>query len=192
MQVTEYTTKKLVKRLWWDIADPDERKYLLYFLMAGIPGLFGDMLRGRFVSKRVASCGANFRVLAGTRFRSMEKLKIGDNVSIGYDNFIQARGGVTLGNDVMTAPGVKIWSVNHDVQDPDRLIREQDETTSEVIIGNDVFIASNAFILPGVTLPDGCVVAAGSVVGAKAYKPYAIIAGNPARMIGFRGGKATE
>jgi acetyltransferase-like isoleucine patch superfamily enzyme len=187
-----FNIAKLTRRLWWDILDPDERKYLLYFFISGIPGLFGNMLRGRFVSKRVVHCGINLTVLAGTRFRSIENLKIGDNVSIGYDNFIQARGGVTIGNDVMTAPGVKIWSVNHNVHDPDVLIRNQPETKAEVVIGNDVFIASNVFVLPGVTLPDGVVVTAGSVVGVKAYKPYSIIAGNPARMIGFRGGKLVE
>jgi len=36
-------------------------------------------------------------------------------------------------------------------------------------------------------MPDGVVVSAGSVVGKKAYKPYSIITGNPARAIGFRG-----
>jgi len=190
--MSDYTFTKISKRLWWDILDPNERKYLLYFLISGIPGIFGNLLRGRFVSKRVALCGTRLTVLAGTRFRSIENLKIGANVSIGYDNFIQARGGVTIGNDVMTAPGVKIWSVNHNVHDPEVLIRNQSETTAEVVIGNDVFIASNVFILPGVTLPDGVVVTAGSVVGVKSYKPYSIIAGNPARMIGFRGGKVTE
>lgn len=190
--MNEFSYSKLAKRLWWDILAPAERKYLKYFVISGIPGLFGNMLRGRLVSKEVAQCGNNLNVLAGTRFRSIECLTIGHNVSIGYDNFIQAKGGVTIGNDVMTGPGVKIWSVNHDIEDPDTLIRLQPQTTAQVVIGNDVFVASNSFILPGVILPDGVVVTAGSVVGAKTYKPYSIIAGNPARMIGFRGGKMVE
>lgn len=190
--MAEFSINNLVKRLWWDIRDPSERKYLLYFFISGIPGLFGDLLRGRFVSKRVFFCGENFRVQAGSRFRSMEKLRIGNDVIIGFDNFIQARGGVTIGNDVITAPGVKIWSVNHEVQDPNILIRNQSQKEAAVVIGNDVWIASNSFILPGVTIPDGSVVAAGSVVGIKAYKPYSLIAGNPARVIGFRGGKTLE
>jgi maltose O-acetyltransferase len=175
--------------LWWDFIDPDERKYQLYFFIMQVPGIFGDMLRGRFVSKRVKYCGDNLKVLAGTRFRSMERLEIGNNVVIGYDNFLQARGGITLGDDVMTAPGVKIWSVNHDISDQNKLIRKQGFTEAEVIIGNDVWLASNSFILPGVTLPDGVVVTASAVVGIKPYKPYSIISGNPARVIGYRGGK---
>ena len=59
-----------------------------------------------------------------------------------------------------------------------------------VQIDDGVWIAANAFISPGVHLPEGVIVSAGSVVGKKAYKPYSVIAGNPARIIGFREGYA--
>jgi acetyltransferase-like isoleucine patch superfamily enzyme len=177
---------QIAKRLLWDILDPSERAHLLYFFIAGIPGLFGDLLRGRFISRRVAYCGRNLMVLSGTRFRSIDNLRIGDNVCIGHDNFIQALGGVSIGNDVMTAPGVKIWSVNHNYKKKSALICEQGQTANPVVIGNDVWISSNAFISPGVKLPDGVVVSAGAVVGVKNYLPYSIIAGNPARVIGYR------
>jgi len=135
------------------------------------------------------SAGTKFRVLAGCRFRSIENLEVGDNVQIGFDNFLQALGGLRIGNDVRTAPGVKIWSVNHQYGDADAPINEQGQTQKPVVIGNNVFIGSNAFIMPGVTLPDGCIVSAGAVVAAKVYRPYSMLAGNPARVIGFRGGK---
>jgi maltose O-acetyltransferase len=189
MKLQEYSFKRLAKRLWWDFVDPDERKYYLYFFIVQIPGLFGDMLRGRFVSKRVRHSGKNLKVMAGARFRSMEKLVVGNDVVIGNDNFIQAYGGVTLGDYTITAPSVKIWSVNHIISDPDKPVHEQGLTKAEVIIGKDVWIASDSFIMPGVTLPDGVVVTAGSIVGIKAYKPYSILSGNPARVIGYRGGK---
>lgn len=116
----------------------------------------------------------------------MENLSVGDNVCIGNDNFIQALGGVTIGSNTSLGPGVKIWSVNHNYQDKNKLIGEQGLTKREVIIGDDIWIASNAFILPGVHLPDGIVVAAGSLVTVKKYEPYCIIAGNPAIVIGYR------
>lgn len=52
-------------------------------------------------------------------------------------------------------------------------------------VGNDVFIAANAIILAGVTVGDGSVVAAGSIV-TKDVPPYAIVAGNPARIVRYR------
>jgi len=181
-----YSFKFVLKRLYWDIIDKNERKYYLYWSIWQIPGLFGNLIRAKYLSNKFRKVGKNLTVLAGTRFRSMENLSVGDNVSIGYDNFIQALGGITIGNNVSTAPGVKIWSVNHNYKDKNLLIEAQGQTYDPVTIGNDVLIASNSFLLPGVIIPDGVVVAAGSVVGKKAYKPYSIIAGNPARVIGHR------
>jgi len=184
--MSEYSFMRILKRFYWDIVDPNERKYLLYYFIAQFPGLTGDFIRGRFIAKSVKSSGSGLIVQSGTRFRSIENLSLGNNVVIGYDNFIQALGGVSIGNNSMTAPGVKIWSVNHNYQDKNKIIADQGQTMSPVVIGSDVWVAANVFISPGVHLPDGCVVASGAVVGVKDYKPYSIIAGNPARVIGFR------
>ena len=185
---SDYRLTTLLKRLYWDLCDKSERQYYAYWLISQIPGLFGNRLRGKYLAKRFKRAGKNLEVLAGTRFRSMEKLSVGDNLSIGYDNFIQALGTVTIGHDVLLAPGVKIWSVNHGYKSTDILLRNQEQMLDPVTIGNDVLIGANSFILPGVSIPDGVVIVAGSVVGKKPYKPYSIIAGNPARAIGFRDG----
>lgn len=58
-------------------------------------------------------------------------------------------------------------------------------TKGDVTIGNDVWIGHDALILSGVTLADGVVVGAGSVVR-QDVPAYAIVAGNPARVVGFR------
>jgi acetyltransferase-like isoleucine patch superfamily enzyme len=59
------------------------------------------------------------------------------------------------------------------------------EPARRVIVGNDVWIGRSAIILPGATVGDGAVVGAGSVV-TKDVAPYAIVAGNPARLVRFR------
>jgi virginiamycin A acetyltransferase len=65
--------------------------------------------------------------------------------------------------------------------------REYPWTTSKgnVVIGNDVWIGREAFLLSGVTIGDGAVVGARSVV-TKDVPPYAIVAGNPAKIIRYR------
>jgi acetyltransferase-like isoleucine patch superfamily enzyme len=180
----------MARRLRWDILDPNERRNLGYWFIWQIPGEFGDLLRSRYLRPHMKKAGRNVRIMAGTRFRSIEGLEVGDNVSIGFDNFLQAIGGLTIGNDVSLAPGVKIWTTNHNFSDPDIPMRKQGHTHSPVVIGDDVFIASNAFILPGANLARGCIVSAGAVVTGKAYRPYSILGGNPARVIGYRGGRA--
>lgn len=58
-------------------------------------------------------------------------------------------------------------------------------TKGDVTIGNDVWIAANAFIGSGVTIGDGAVIAAHAVV-TKSVPPYAVVGGNPARILKFR------
>jgi acetyltransferase-like isoleucine patch superfamily enzyme len=64
----------------------------------------------------------------------------------------------------------------------DALLGQDSYTNGPVIIGNDVWIGDGAVILSGVTVGDGAVIAASSVVS-KDVRPYAIVAGNPAREV---------
>lgn len=59
------------------------------------------------------------------------------------------------------------------------------KTKGDVIIGNDVWIGMGAFILSGVTIGDGAVVGANALV-TKNVPPYAIVGGNPAKIIKYR------
>ena len=183
---------QILRRFWWDLTDPGERLNLVYSLIWQIPGTTGDMLRVRYLSSKMKRAGKGLRVQAGSRFRSIENLEVGENTTIGFDNFLQAKGGLTLGNNVLMAPGVKIWTTNHVFTDPVIPVRDQGHTNAPVVIEDDVFIASNAFILPGTTLSRGCIVSAGAVVSGKVYRPYSILGGNPARVIGYRGGMSPE
>jgi maltose O-acetyltransferase len=151
-------------------------------------------LENIFAIKYFAGCGSNVSIHQGVRFRGIHLLSIGNNVSVGVDNFIQASGKVTLEDHVMLGPGVKIWSINHKTEDINIPINQQGYEKKEVFLGEGVWLGANVIVLPGVTLPKGCVVSAGSVVGVKAYPEFAIIAGNPARVIGSRLGseKKTE
>lgn len=62
---------------------------------------------------------------------------------------------------------------------------EYGTTRGDVTIGNDVWVGQNALILSGVTIGDGAVIGAGSVVRTD-VPPYAIVVGNPSRVVGYR------
>ena len=175
-----------LKEFYWSLRDATGRIYMRYSLVRNCPGAYGFTLRALALQRHFGTCGERVRIHEGARFRNVQKLRLGEYVTIGVDNFVQAAGGVTIGDYTLLGPGVKVWSTNHVFADPDKRIRDQGAEYREVIIGSDVWIGSNAFIMPGVELGDGCIVSAGSVVGAKKYPPYSILMGNPARVMGNR------
>lgn len=115
-----------------------------------------------------------------TRFFSPWKLDIGHNSIVGNDAMLDARNGISIGNNVSLAMGVWIWTMEHDPQDPCYGV-----TGGPVIIEDYAWISCRAVILPGVTVGKGAVVAAGAVV-TRDVPPYAIVGGVPARVIGER------
>lgn len=112
-------------------------------------------------------------------------LKVGDNSSIGPYCYIGCSGYIEIGNNVMMSPRVSIYSENHNFSNTEQPMIEQGVTRSFVKIEDDCWLAANSLILAGVTVGKGAIVAAGSVV-TKDVPPYAIVAGNPAKVVKFR------
>jgi acetyltransferase-like isoleucine patch superfamily enzyme len=90
--------------------------------------------------------------------------------------YIQAHNGVIFKGMVLIGPGVKLISANHGNGDQLSGHRE----AQPISIGDNVWIGANAVILPGVTVSDGAIIAAGAVV-TKNVPPDSIAAGVPAR-----------
>jgi acetyltransferase-like isoleucine patch superfamily enzyme len=174
------------KHLFWDMRDRYCRHDYVSTMLRNLPGRWGMALRSSYLTKHFASSGENVNIHPGVRFRGIHKLTVGNNVEIGADNFLQASGGITLGNSVMMGPGVKIWSINHKFDDTEQPIRDQGYQRDPVVIGDGCWLGANVFVFPGVTLPEGCIVSAGSVVTKKRYQPFSILAGYPARAVGNR------
>ncbi len=105
---------------------------------------------------------------------------IGDHTRIGLHNTII--GPVTIGCHVNLAQGITVTALNHNFEDSDKRIDEQGVSTTPVIIEDDIWIGANAVILPGVTIGNHSVVAAGAVV-TKNVPPHSLVAGVPAKII---------
>lgn len=112
------------------------------------------------------------------------RLVVGDNSYIGRWTIILAHQSVVIGNDCQIAPGCHITDVNHSIA-LGSLIREQDLVSKPVRIGNDVWLGAGCSILPGVTINDGVVVGARSVV-THDVPANAIVVGAPAKIIRYR------
>ena len=109
---------------------------------------------------------------------------IGDFSGVGDNARIPK--GVTIGNDVMIGRDLKIFTKNHKSDRTDIPMRLQGFTEiSPLVIGNDVWIGTNAVIMPGITVGNGVIIGAGAVV-TKDVPDYAVVGGIPAKIIKFR------
>jgi len=107
-------------------------------------------------------------------------ITIGRRSVVNQQCCLDGRGGLSIGDNVDISPGVWILTDSHDMHDP-----LFPEVLAPVRIGNHAWIGSRAMILPGETVGEGAVVAAGAVV-TRNVEPYAVVAGVPARPIGTR------
>ncbi len=112
-------------------------------------------------------------------------LTIGNNVGIAQNCFIQVRGKVDIGNNVLFGPNVSIFSENHVFEQTDLPISKQGVSRKGVVIEEGVWIGSRSVILDGVVVGRDSIIAAGSIV-TKDVMPYTIVGGVPAKLIKAR------
>jgi len=110
-----------------------------------------------------------------------EHIDIGNNVSIGGHVFLGAasEGRISIGDGSAIAGHVKFIIATHDYN---VLPISSVGINKSILIGKDVWVGTAALILPGITIGDGAVVAAGAVV-TKDVPPDCVVAGVPAKVI---------
>lgn len=112
-------------------------------------------------------------------------IELGDRVKFNSGCWINGYGGLILEDDANIGPRTMIHTANHITSDPNQSIADQGWESRPVRIGRDAWIGMACVILPGVTIGEGAIVGAGSVV-TKSVEPYAVVAGSPAKHIKYR------
>lgn len=107
-----------------------------------------------------------------------KNINLGKNVFINSGCRFQDQGGIFIGDGVLVGHNVIIATLNHGFKPENRA----DLIPAPVRIGNKAWIGSGSIILPGITIGENAIVAAGSVV-AKDVPANAVVAGNPARIL---------
>ena len=131
----------------------------------------------------IAYAGKNINIQRGAEFG--RRLQIGDNSGVGVNCVLQGK--ITIGSNVMMGPEVYIYTRNHKHDRVDMPMNQQDyEQERPVTIEDDVWIGSRVTILPGVTVGRGAVIGASAVV-TKDVPPFAVVGGNPAKVLKMRG-----
>jgi acetyltransferase-like isoleucine patch superfamily enzyme len=170
--------------------------------------LGGYYLRYNFWKHRFAYCGVGIRFgdqLMVTGFplihigeettimsrsylyaHDSKRVTIGSRCSFNHNVLLGAAGGeIVIGNDVLIGPNVVLRASNHIFDSPDVSIRDQGHAFGRIVIGDDVWLAANVVVISGVTIGNGCVVGAGSIV-TRDLPPMTLCVGNPARPIRSR------
>jgi acetyltransferase-like isoleucine patch superfamily enzyme len=122
---------------------------------------------------------ASMRIFPGVTVTG-EALSIGARSFLNHGVYLDAGSGrILIGHDTLIGPQVMILTATHQL---DGGQVDHSRTSRNVIIGNNVWLGARSTILPGVTVGDGCVIAAGAVV-TRDCESGGIYAGVPARRI---------
>lgn len=140
---------------------PDDPAYVTY-----LEELFGRKLDGvRILTPFICDFG--------------NRVTFGKNVFINHSAILSASGGIRFDDGCMAAPGLRIATINHDMNNRHTLY-----TYGEVHIKKNAWIGMNVTICPGVTIGEYAVVAAGAVV-TKDVPDHAMVGGVPAKVIRY-------
>jgi acetyltransferase-like isoleucine patch superfamily enzyme len=139
------------------------------------------VVRRLFLRFYLAALGQGTSIQMGCRFLNARKVFLGERNVINFGCLLDGRiYEIRTGSDVSIGPEASILTLGHDP-----LADNFCDRGGPVVIGDRAWIAYRAVILPGVSIGEGAVVAAGSVV-TRDVEPYSIVAGTPARKIGDR------
>lgn len=142
-------------------------------------------LRANFWKLFVHKMGNKVYIMSHCMFTHPSGISFGNRVIVGHFSSIAGHGGVIIGNDVLIGAFCSILSVTHKYQDRTQLIMSQGDEVGKIIIGNDVWIGVHVTIMPNITIGEGSVIGANSVI-TRDVKPYSVVGGVPAKFIKSR------
>lgn len=113
----------------------------------------------------------------GTIIVNPNNISIGQDTFFNYNCLLSAFSKISIGNRVSVSYNVKIITETHDAFD-----KNFKAITKPIVIKDNVWLGAGSIILPGVTIGEGSVIAAGSVVS-NDVEPWSIVGGVPAKFI---------
>jgi len=154
-------------------------------LLRWLPGIEGLVLRGWFYRVLFRRAGRNLLIYPGVYIIFSHCVTAGRRVAINVGTYIDAGGGLDIGDHVMIGPHCAISSREHSIEATGVPMCHQPVRYRKIVIGNDVWIGANVSVRGGVTLGEGSVIAAGAVV-VDDVPANAIVGGVPAKVLRYR------
>tara|TARA_B100001059_G_scaffold186238_1_gene188097 strand:+ start:637 stop:1176 length:540 start_codon:yes stop_codon:yes gene_type:complete len=157
---------------------------LLYGLVKYVPSPYGFFLRWP-VLKMFGLGGGWGHVYEGVTIHYPWRVSLDTGWSLNEAVYIVPGGKIRIGKNTRIAARVVLVATNHSYQDRTRPVADQGFINAPIFLGDDVWIGVNSVVLAGVSIGRGTVVGASSVVN-RSTEENAIVAGNPAALIGYR------
>ncbi len=131
---------------------------------------------------QLAEVGMGLVVNGPVRFGNPAGTYLAEDVSINPGLVVRGNGCLRIGAHVHFGENVLILTSNHNYDRPDCLPYGHERISKDVTLGDCVWICERVVIVPGVTVGEGAVLAAGAVV-TKDVPPLAVVGGAPAKVI---------
>ncbi len=141
-----------------------------------------NLIKSNYIRLQGGIVGRRVTFYPRIKINPAKNIKIGDDVDLAWGVLITTGGGVEIGDRTLVGYNTQIFSANHVIPPNKGKIFGSGHNKKKVVIQNDVWIGAGSIILPGVTISEGAVVAAGSIV-TKDVAPFTIVGGNPAKLI---------
>lgn len=157
------------------------------WLAGGVPGVPGFALRSFVYRLLFKELNGFCWIQPGVTIVQANRLEVGKHFGCNTGTYINAVGGITMGDYVLIGSNVTISSGVHPIEGRMPPVFARPTIPKPIYIEDDVWIAAGAVILPGVRLRKGTVIGANSVVN-KDTDEYGVYVGAPARKIRTRDG----
>jgi len=152
-------------------------------LTRSFPGFEGMTLRYLVLKLTAARVGGFCYLYRGVTLTHTYGLRVGREFHVNTGAHLDARGGITVGDDVLVGPNSVLVSSDHAINvAPGQTRASAGHTNKPVLIGSHVWIGANCVVRGGVTVGDHSIIASGAVV-VKDVEPFTIVGGNPAVVI---------
>ena len=164
-------TNRLLRALWGVV-------YLTFFRISPRPF---HAWRAFILRMFGAKLGIGCHVYPGVKVWASWNLSLGDFVGVGDGVNLYSMGKITIGNYAVISQGAHLCGGTHDYNSANFQL-----VVKPIEIGAYAWVCAEAFIHPGVSVPEGAVIGARAVVPKTLNQSWVVYAGNPCRVVGKR------
>ena len=158
-----------------------KRMYFVNLLLAVLPNSGCQRMKAGLLRWAGLKVGKDVEIFQGVKIQGIGEVEIGDGAFIGHEALLMVNEGsrIVIEPNAIVGSRTIITTGFHQIVPYEERILSREGTISTIVIGKGCSVSTGAMVLPGVTVGEMSIVAAGAVV-TKDVDPYTLVAGVPA------------